>query len=487
MEYQIINITIPINKNAISLYDTFTPEENYSMLLIGSNTLKESKKILLNLSNEETYKRIEMDFNKLIHKLQSDIEIEKQTSENMINKVSSIYSKQIDNLNSKIYELNSQISTFENNNLIKINEEIEKEKIKFDNEKQKYELLLEEKDKQNKLNREAFDRALNVMNLTTSAKGKTGEIKFNDIANTFRDFEEFDIQDKHSQSGEGDFHLHFKDFDVLVDAKNYKNTVTKLQKDKIKNDLIKNQHIQFAWLVSLNTEIIKFNRLPIMYEFINTKQCVIYINNLLGYNEPEKILRIAWLFCSQINKSFELLNQDTSNDSTDLQNEIIQLKDTQFKIFDRIKNMKTVLRELNTSINTFKRQIDSINFELKEILDLETCNFIESHFSAIDNWWIENIEISDTNDHLVSTDLWHLFKNSNKEIINNFNINPEHFRKYITSKLPMTCYSVRNKNGAIDINGHKIKNTINIISQSIPIITEVELNNNLKKNKKNKK
>ena len=39
--------------------------------------------------------------------------------------------------------------------------------------------------------------------------------------------------------GEGDFHLHFEEFDVLADAKNYKKKVPIDQREKIKNDLIK--------------------------------------------------------------------------------------------------------------------------------------------------------------------------------------------------------------------------------------------------------
>ena len=61
----------------------------------------------------------------------------------------------------------------------------------------------------------------------------------------------FEIIDKHKQSGQGDFHLRFEEFDILVDAKNYKNKVPNEQREKIKKDLQKNEHLQFGWLVSL--------------------------------------------------------------------------------------------------------------------------------------------------------------------------------------------------------------------------------------------
>ena len=43
-----------------------------------------------------------------------------------------------------------------------------------------------------------------------------------------------------------------------------------------------------------------------MYEWINTKQCIIYVNNLLSFDDPEKIIRIAWLFSKQIYKLIEI-------------------------------------------------------------------------------------------------------------------------------------------------------------------------------------
>jgi hypothetical protein len=80
----------------------------------------------------------------------------------------------------------------------------------------------------------------------------------------------FNLIDKHTQGGSGDFHLQFEEFDVLVDAKNYKKKVPIEQRDKIKKELLKNEHLYFAWLVSLNTSIDKFDKSPIMYEWINT-------------------------------------------------------------------------------------------------------------------------------------------------------------------------------------------------------------------------
>ena len=82
-----------------------------------------------------------------------------------------------------------------------------------------------------------------------------------------------------------------------------------------------------------------------MYEWINTKQCIIYVNNLLSFEDPEKIIRIAWLFSKQIYKLIEIKIED--------EDELIELKEKHFKIIDKLKKLKTIIREINTAINIF--------------------------------------------------------------------------------------------------------------------------------------
>jgi hypothetical protein len=83
----------------------------------------------------------------------------------------------------------------------------------------------------------------------------------------------------HSVAGQGDFHLKFKGFTVLADSKLYSNKVNSTSRDKIKRDLKKNEHIQFAWLVSLDTTIDKFDKAPFMFEWLTERNaCVISMN-----------------------------------------------------------------------------------------------------------------------------------------------------------------------------------------------------------------
>jgi hypothetical protein len=232
--------------------------------------------------------------------------------------------------------------------------------------REKYDWLLKEKDNQNRLNREAVEKlqesVVKLTNKSTSHKGSEGEKQFNDYAETFIDFKGFQIIDKHTQGGEGDFHLHFEEFDILADAKNYNKKVPIDQREKIKKDLLKNEHIHFGWLVSLNTLIDKWDKSPIMYEWINTTQCIVYINNLSCFEDPKKILRIVWYSCKELYKLIDDDNVDTS--------ELTTLREKQFKTNDKIKNMRKSIRELNTNINISKNIIFMLHATLIFIFHL---------------------------------------------------------------------------------------------------------------------
>jgi hypothetical protein len=366
--------------------------------------------------------------------------LEKEKTDYEIQKTADIYKNNEEQLNKKINKLQDTISLlkdeiyqFQHNKDFIIQTELLKER-------EKYDLLINEKTKQLSRLNDSFEK---ITNKTNTTKGTDGEKTFSDFTKTFKDFKGFEIVDKTKQSGEGDFHLKFDDFDILADAKNYKKTVPSSEREKIKNDLIKNEHIHFAWLVSLNTSIDKFDKAPIMYEWINTNKCIVYINNLLEYEKPTQILRIAWFTCKELLK---IINEDTSD--------ITSLREKQYKMIDKIKNIRKTIRELNTTISQLKKQVDSIDFELKDLLETETHELVDSNYSLFDEWWGKKIiQTSNHENKLVSTDMWYKFRQENKDIIKKFSITTDTFKQFIKSKLPMSCYDIRSANGSFDIKG----------------------------------
>jgi hypothetical protein len=344
--------------------------------------------------------------------------------------------------------------------------------------REKYDLLLEEKDKKLDRMNENYEKMLIQSHKSTSHKGSDGERTFSEYAETFMDFKGFDIIDKHTQGGEGDFHLHFEDFDVLADAKNYKKKVPMDQREKIKKDLIKNEHLHFAWLVSLNTSIEKYDKAPIMYEWINTTQCIVYINNLSSFEDPKKILRIVWFTCKELYKLIE----DVHFDET----ELTDLREKNYKLMDKVKGIRKTIREINTSMNATKNLIQVMDDELRGILEAETNDIVASNISLFDDWWDQNIETANEGTIVSSTDLWGRFKQENKQAVAEMDISTDKFKNYIKTKVPLSSIILRNKNSnsAFDIKCIKMKQLVTENVEEVPEKIVVELNTEVIKRKK---
>ncbi len=441
-----INIAVPINWKAPEIMNTLNAEENAFILNAGSEMIKEARNLVAGLSQKEIYNKIREESKSEIQKLELDLLVQKELQDKMDSSIRSIYEKQLEQMNKQIDELKSQIKIYQCENKDFVKTEVEKEQEKF-------RILLEEKDRQvNKIN-ETHELILKQQNQKSTAhKGKEGEQLFEYYSDeTFRDFKGYNLIDKHTQGGSGDFHLQFEEFDVLVDAKNYKKKVPIEQRDKIKKDLLKNEHLPFAWLVSLNTSIDKYDKAPVMYEWINTKQCIVYINNLTEYEDPRKILRVVWFTCKELYKFV----QEVTVDNEELQ----ELKDEKFKLMDKIRNMRKIMREINTTLNTTRNMLQLIDDEFKEILSSETEKLVESNYSMFDDWWDTNIEQTDGDEKILSTDLWFKFKQDNKTSMKEFDVTTDKFKQFIKAKVPMTSIILKSKNAnsAIEIKGIKWK------------------------------
>lgn len=477
-----VTLTIPDKDAVPEIISSFSPEENILMLKIGSDCLREGRNVVAGLTQKEIYNKIKEESKEEVKKLEMDLIVQREMSKQMEEKIGKIYDGQVEQLKKQIESMREQIQIYESGNKENVQKELEKMR-------EKYEIVLQEKDNQNKLNRAAVEKLQeSVIKLTNKERGndlkaKEGETSFAEYSNTFKDFKGFEIIDKHTQGGQGDFHLHFEEFDILADAKFYASKVPILQREKIKKDLIKNEHITFAWLVSLNTSIDKWDKSPIMYEWINTNQCIVYINNLSGFEEPHKILRIVWFTCKELFNMIKDENADVS--------ELTELKNKQFKLIDKIKDIRKHIRELNTNMNQTRNIVQSMDEQLREIIELESSNIVNSNFSLFDDWWEKTVE--PTNDELVavSTDFWMRFKQDNKSIVKEMEITVDKFKQYIKSKVSISNLVVKSKNAnsAFDIKGFKLRSIDNMQGEksNMEECIVVELVENVVKNKKVKK
>ena len=466
MSLKIVKLTIP-DESILNIGD-FSPEENYQMLKIGSQCLLEGRKAVAGLTQKEIHQKIKNESKDEIQRLEMNIMVEKELRAKMEERISAMYDTQVSQMKKQIELLSTQIKTYELESKDLVKKEVDKAK-------EKYDLLLQEKDRQNQLNREVFDKAIQLTHKSTSHKGSDGEKTFSEYAETFQDFKGFEIIDKHTQGGQGDFHLHFEEFDVLVDAKNYKKKVPVDQREKIKKDLLKNDHLHFAWLVSLNTCIEKYDKSPIMYEWVNTRQCIVHINNLSSFEDPKKILRIVWFTCKELYRFIDDVNFDET--------ELTELRENNFKMMDKVRNIRKTIREINTSMNATRNLIQVMDDELRGILEAETNEIVASNFSLFDDWWDLNLEVSNDESLVASTDLWTRFKQENKMLISDMNITGDKFKQYIKTKVPLSSIILRNKNAnsAFDVKGLKMKDPK---EAAVEAIAELELDEEVLKKKR---
>jgi hypothetical protein len=474
MTTKIVKIEVPLSWEEPEELNKLSPEENAFILDVGCETIKDARALVAGLSQKEIYNKIREESKGEIEKLEMDLLVQKEIQSKMDSTIRSFYEKQIENMKKQIEELKTQIIKYESQNTDLINSEVSKVELKLN-------AVIESKDRSIESLSTTYQNLYTTIQAhkSTSHKGKEGEQLFQYYADeTFKDFKGYNLIDKHTQGGAGDFHMLFEDFDVLVDAKNYKKKVPIEQRDKIKKDLIKNEHIPFAWLVSLNTSIDKYDKAPVMYEWINTKQCIVYINNLTEYEDPRKILRVVWFTCKELYKFVEEINVDNE--------ELQELKNDKFKLMDKIKNMRKTMREINTTLNTTRNMLQLIDDEFKEILSSETEKFVESNYSMFDDWWDTNIEVTNEDEKILSTELWFKFKQDNKTSMKEFDVTTDKFRQFIKAKVTLESIILKNKNAnsAFEIKGIKWKYVEKIV-EAKPIenllVTEVPKKKTVKK------
>jgi hypothetical protein len=478
---KVVQITIPNDRNVPDIISTFSPEENYLMLKIGSDTLREGRKVVTNLTSDEVYKKIENDFKKEIESLDNEIEIEKQTSQKMQEKIAQMYEAQIEQLNKKLENTMDQLKTYEKD--ISASLQIEINKVK-----EKYDLLLEEKDRQNQLNKDTFDKAVKLLDKTSNKSsislGDSGEQIFENLADTFKDFVDFKLENKAKQGHKGDFHLFFKDFNILVDSKNYTSTISKKEIQKIESDLNTNGNMNFAWLVSLNTNICEYNKFPITPKWITTDdgkiKCILMINNLLDNKEPRNILRQAWQICDD----FFRLTRKVKNDDGELE----KMREKNLINKKQINNLQEKSYDLRRSVNTSLNILKSMDNDLLEMLSNFSDSIISEKFTTVEKikeWWENNIEYTDNNDDkLVSTEIWNKFKKENKEYVGENNLNIEHFKDTITGNIVKSSnYIEKTKKSAIEFIGFKLKAAEEKQDKHIDILGDLELENTITEKK----
>ena len=317
--------------------------------------------------------------------------------------------------------------------------------------------MLKEKDKQIDTHKEMFERSIaKIDNLTqkrdVASIGKIGEGQFKGLAtNTFRDFDGFQLKEVCAIGGLGDFHLHFKDFAVLVDSKLYTNKVNSTSRDKIRRDLLNNEHIQFAWLVSMDTNIDRFDKAPFMFEWINPQKCICYINNLRGQEEPGELLRSIWYCCKAL---LQMMVTDASE-----KGELSVLKEREMKMRDVVAKLVKSNRERDTIMSQMRQNFERSDEYVRELMNKETAEIVNDYYLTVVEWWNRSMEqASITDPVLKSTTVWTQFKRDMGDKLGN--IDATVFKDVLCGFLGEDkVVKPKTKAGALELRGVRMRNS----------------------------
>lgn len=119
MSTKIVNICIPECEQLPDIVSSSTPEENYLMLKIGSDFVKESRKLALTLNEKDIYNKVKNElkteleqYKHDINKLQLDLLVQKRVHNESRENATKIYEEYTDNLQQEIFNLQKKLSYY---------------------------------------------------------------------------------------------------------------------------------------------------------------------------------------------------------------------------------------------------------------------------------------------------------------------------------------------------------------------------------------
>lgn len=463
----------------------WTPEDTELILTIGATVLKQAKYSVVASNSKEIAKEIEKELSK---KYEEDVSISRAMLEKAEKEVSyhkdririiedeqesqlqrrlkqskDIFESMLDTYKKEREEMRRRINELEYENIkardyrTEMEQKVNKEALSvIRRELDNMNKMLIEKDKQIEAHKELFEKSISRVDSLTQKRdvasiGKIGEGQFRELASTtFRDFEGFQLKEVCSIGGLGDFHLQFKEMTILVDSKLYTNKVNSTSREKIKRDLLNNEHIHFAWLVSMDTYVDRFDKAPFMFEWINTQKCVCYINCLKKQDEPGELLRSVWYCCKALKQMIETEDAEKG--------EITVLKEREMKMRETISKMVKLNKERDTLMSQMRQNFDRSDEYIRDMLNDETAVVVNEYYRLVVEWWNQNME--ETKEEglsaIKSTAIWTQFKRDLGERMMGIEANA--FKDILFSMLGETkVIKPKVKGGALELKGIKWK------------------------------
>ena len=99
---KVVKLIVPDNEIVPEIIATFSQEENYLMLKIGSECLREGRNAAIGLSQKEIYQKIKDETKEEVQKLELDIIVQKEITKKMEENIEKMYKGQIEKLEKQI-------------------------------------------------------------------------------------------------------------------------------------------------------------------------------------------------------------------------------------------------------------------------------------------------------------------------------------------------------------------------------------------------
>jgi hypothetical protein len=470
MATKIVKIEVPLSWEEPEELNKLSPEENAFILDVGCETIKDARALVAGLSQKEIYNKIREESKGEIEKLEMDLLVQKELRIKMEEALTVRYDNQLIQLKKQNQELTDKLKEVMNNSKFLVQQEVDKEK-------EKYRILIEDKNKQVLRITENYETFLKQTDTKSSKKlGDEGEDNFIMLSETFKDFIGYKIEKKSHQGHKGDFHLFFDKFNVLVDLKNYSGSVQKKELDKIEHDLSINDTMDFAWLISYESNVSDWNRFPIMCKWIVTDvglKCVIIVNKLNANKNPTDVLRIVW---NMTNEIFMMMSKTKEIDNTELE----KIRERDYNVLQKIKMAQKRLSEMKRNVVSMSQIAKDIENDIIDAVSMFTNELSKNEFDKslkIKEWWNENIVFDDNNESkLTSTDIWTRFKKENKLYVDENKMLVDDFKTCVKNFVDVNNYVEKSKKGSIEFIGFKFKDLLVQEKVKSEEKLEVELN-----------
>jgi hypothetical protein len=340
---RLIQILVPSELELPKIMSELTLEENVFILTSGCRMIQEARNVVANVSQKEIYNRVKEETRQEIQKLEMDLLVQKSLNETSGNYIKEMYETRLNEMQKTINGLNKELQEYKNASKLLVHQEVEKER-------EKSKAIIEDKTKQVLRITENYEKILQQQAVTKSSKklGDEGEDNFMLLSETFKDFQGYKIEKKSHQAHKGDFHLFFDKFNVLVDLKNYSGIVQKKELEKIEHDLSVNNTMDFAWLISYESNVSDWNRFPIMFKWIvtdNGLKCIVIVNKLNTHKNPVDTMRNLWSITNEL-YTIMSLGKENTEDSDELR----MLKERDYTALQKIKTLYKRINEMKANM-----------------------------------------------------------------------------------------------------------------------------------------